>query len=92
MIFVVLFYNNLWFIFLCAKSQSIKCLLFAFICSRMWGSNVSTDESLLFCKICKTKVVAEKKFIVIQLVYREKHLHGLKSKKKRKRSDLDIIE
>jgi len=52
-----------------------------------FGSDIfSTDGEILFCKICGTKVAAEKRFTVQQHITRQKHIRGLdqmNSKKQR---------
>ncbi|KAE9529999.1 hypothetical protein AGLY_011461 [Aphis glycines] len=52
---------------------------------QQYGESIfSTDESVLFCKVCEVKVAVEKKFTVTQHVSREKHLCALEIKKNRK--------
>lgn len=43
-----------------------------------FGDNVfSTDGSILYCKLCETKVAAERRFTVTQHIGREKHVRAL---------------
>lgn len=39
------------------------------------------DNSVLFCKICNVKVVADKTYNIQQHITREKHVKGLKLRK-----------
>jgi len=59
------------------------CCLQAYV-SEFGEKIFSTNGSILYCKICNVKVAAEKKFTVTQHVARDKHLHGLKKKNKKR--------
>lgn len=59
-----------------------------------FGENVfSTDGIILFCKLCETKVSADKRFTVIQHIGRDKHKRAAElAKKKREGSQLLLAE
>ena len=58
-----------------------------------FGENVfSTDGTILFCKVCKVNVTADKRFTVQQYIGREKHLRALENVNKRKLSQLLLKE
>lgn len=45
----------------------------------------STDNKILFCKVCNTKISCEKRFSVTQHVTTEKHLKAVKRTEENKR-------
>ncbi|KAF0688154.1 CGG triplet repeat-binding protein 1, partial [Aphis craccivora] len=60
-----------------------------------FGSNIFTiDSSILFCKICETKVNSDKKFNVFQHLKTDKHLKGInrcKEQTQRKQQQLMTV-
>lgn len=60
-----------------------------------FGSNIFTiDSSILFCKICETKVNSDKKFNVLQHLKTDKHLKGInryKEQTQRKQQQLMTV-
>lgn len=52
-----------------------------------FGENVfSTDGEILFCKLCETKVAAEKRFTVVQHIGRDKHIRAAKLAESKKQA------
>ena len=50
------------------------------------------DGIILFCKMCKTKVAAERKFTVQQHVGHEKHIRAMQLTSKKKSTQLLLQE
>lgn len=58
-----------------------------------FGANIfSTDGQILFCKICETRVAADKKFTVQQHIGRDKHQRSLKLEEKNKARQSLLID
>jgi len=71
------------------SKPSISCHLKAILYE--FGDDIFfTDGKILFCKMCETKVVAERKFTVQQHVGHEKHIQAMQlaSKKKSTRNSI----
>ena len=65
------------------SKPSTSCHLKAIV-SEFGDDIFSTDDKILFCKVCETKEAAEKKFTVQQHVGREKHKRAMQLASKKK--------